>query len=86
MARLELKSVMPALARLFVCAGVAWSGGVSGVCALQAAEYTLMPSPQTVSIGNFNAASRPALTIESGDTVEPIAKLGWRGELLGSEG
>jgi len=53
---------------------------------LQAAEYTLMPSPQTVSIGNFNAASRPALTIESGDTVEPIAKLGWRGELLGSEG
>jgi acetamidase/formamidase len=69
MARLELKSVPTALARLFVCAGVAWSAGALGVCALQAAEFTLMPSPQTVNIGNFNAATRPALTIESGDTV-----------------
>jgi len=69
MARFELKSVPTALARLFVCAGVAWSAGVLGVCALQAAEYTLMPSPQTVNIGNFNAATGPALTIESGDTV-----------------
>jgi len=69
MARLELKSVPTALARLFVCAGVAWSAGVLGACALRAAEYSLMPSPQTVNIGNFNAATRPALTIESGDTV-----------------
>jgi acetamidase/formamidase len=69
MARLALKSVPTALARLFACAGVAWSASGLGVCAVQAAEYTLMPSPQTVNIGNFNAASRPALTIESGDTV-----------------
>lgn len=34
-----------------------------------AAEYTLMPSPSTVHIGNFNPALRPALTINSGDTV-----------------
>jgi acetamidase/formamidase len=34
-----------------------------------AAEYTLMPSPQTVHIGNFNAALKPVLTINSGDTV-----------------
>jgi acetamidase/formamidase len=34
-----------------------------------AAEHTLMPSPQTVAIGNFNAATKPALTIDSGDTV-----------------
>ena len=35
----------------------------------RAAEYTLMPTPQTVHIGNFNAATKPALTINSGDTV-----------------
>jgi acetamidase/formamidase len=34
-----------------------------------AAEYTLMPSPRTVNIGNFNAANKPALTINSGDIV-----------------
>ena len=34
-----------------------------------AAEFTLMPTPQTVNIGNFNAANRPALTINSGDIV-----------------
>jgi acetamidase/formamidase len=34
-----------------------------------AAEFTLMPSPQTVHIGNFNAANKPVLTIESGDIV-----------------
>jgi hypothetical protein len=66
MARLELKALAPALARLFVWGAVAWSAGAGTV---QAAEYTLMPSPQTVNIGNFNAANRPALTIESGDTV-----------------
>ena len=31
--------------------------------------YTLMPSPETVHIGNFNAALKPILTVESGDTV-----------------
>ena len=34
-----------------------------------AAEYMLVPSPATVNIGNFNAANRPALTINSGDIV-----------------
>ena len=34
-----------------------------------AAEHTLMPSPRTVHIGNFNATNRPVLTINSGDIV-----------------
>jgi acetamidase/formamidase len=34
-----------------------------------AAEFTLMPSPRTVNIGNFNAANTPVLTINSGDIV-----------------
>lgn len=37
--------------------------------AASAAEYTLMPTPTTVNIGNFNAANKPALTINSGDIV-----------------
>ena len=42
-----------------------------------AAEYTLMPSPGTVNIGNFNAANKPALTIKSGDivTIETAAAM-----------
>jgi acetamidase/formamidase len=34
-----------------------------------AAEYTLMPSPQTVHIGHFSAALKPVLTVDSGDIV-----------------
>jgi acetamidase/formamidase len=34
-----------------------------------AAEYTLMPNPQTVHIGHFSAALKPVLTINSGDIV-----------------
>jgi hypothetical protein len=34
-----------------------------------AAEYTLMPSPQTVHVGHFSAALKPVLTITSGDIV-----------------
>jgi len=34
-----------------------------------AAEFTLMPSPKTVNIGNFSAANKPVLTINSGDIV-----------------
>jgi hypothetical protein len=37
----------------------------------RAAEHTLMPSPQTVHIGNFNAANKPVLTIDSGDIARP---------------
>ncbi len=36
---------------------------------VSAAEFTLIPSPQTVHIGHFNAALRPVLTVNSGDTV-----------------
>ncbi|HSV23602.1 MAG TPA: hypothetical protein VLJ17_11295, partial [Xanthobacteraceae bacterium] len=42
---------------------------VSGLPGARAAEYTLVPSPQTVHIGYFNAALKPVLTIDSGDTV-----------------
>jgi acetamidase/formamidase len=34
-----------------------------------AAEYTLMPSPQTVHVGYFSAALKPVLTVNSGDIV-----------------
>ena len=34
-----------------------------------AAEYTLMPSPQTVHIGHFSAALKSVLTVNSGDIV-----------------
>ena len=37
--------------------------------ALQAAEFTLMPSPQTVHVGFFLASLKPVLTIKSGDIV-----------------
>jgi acetamidase/formamidase len=42
-----------------------------------AAEYTLMPSPQTVHVGYFSAALKPVLTINSGDivTIESVAGL-----------
>jgi len=37
--------------------------------ASMAAEYTLMPSPQTVHIGHFSATLKPVLIINSGDIV-----------------
>jgi hypothetical protein len=40
-----------------------------GVPFASAAEYTLMPSRQTVHIGHFSAALKPVLTINSGDIV-----------------
>jgi len=42
---------------------IAVAGAASG------AEYTLAPTPQTVHIGNFNAANPPALRVNSGDIV-----------------
>jgi len=33
----------------------------------------LMPSPQTVHIGHFDATIKPVLTVESGDTVVIVA-------------
>lgn len=49
-----------------------WAAGFCAFAALtgaRAAEFTLMPSPSTVVIGNFNATNRPVLTINSGDIV-----------------
>jgi acetamidase/formamidase len=51
---------MPSI--LAVSIGFAFNGA-------NAAEHTLMPSPQTVHIGHFSAALKPVLTINSGDTV-----------------
>src|SRR6266566_8105861 len=44
---------------------------------VQAAEFTLMPSPQTVHIGHFAANVRPVLSIDSGDivTIETAAAM-----------
>jgi acetamidase/formamidase len=61
-----MKTVPSALAQLVAAAIITGSMDIGGV---PAAEYRLMPSPQTVNIGNFNAASKPVLTIDSGDTV-----------------
>ncbi len=49
-------------------AGIAISSGF-GTERSNAAEHTLMPSPQTVHIGHFSAALKPVLTINSGDIV-----------------
>jgi acetamidase/formamidase len=47
------------------------------VRSVDAAEYTLMPSPQTVHIGHFSPMLKPILTIESGDivTIETATQL-----------
>jgi acetamidase/formamidase len=50
---------MLGMASLFVCAPIQ----------AHAAEFTLMPSPRTVNIGNFDATNKPVLTINSGDIV-----------------
>jgi acetamidase/formamidase len=55
----------PVTARLAALAASA----VLGLTSAQAAEYTLMPSPQTAHIGYFSAAQKPVLTVDSGDIV-----------------
>src|SRR5260370_15302753 len=53
-------------ARLAVLvAGIA----VAGLPAARGAEFTLMPSPQTVHVGYFSGALKPVLTVASGDVV-----------------
>jgi acetamidase/formamidase len=49
----------------------------TSVPAPRAAEFTLMPSPQTVHIGHFAANVKPVLTINSGDivTIETAAAM-----------
>jgi acetamidase/formamidase len=62
-------------ARLAVLAATAALAGPPA--AAQAAEYTLMPSPQTVRIGHFSADVKPVLTVASGDivTIETAAAM-----------
>src|SRR5262249_58158342 len=56
--------------RVAVCfAGLLLLAGGSMQRLAQGAEFTLMPSPQTVHIGHFAANLKPVLSINSGDTV-----------------
>jgi acetamidase/formamidase len=50
---------------------------VSSAGLARAAEFTLMPSPQTVHIGHFAANVKPVLSIDSGDivTIETAAAI-----------
>jgi acetamidase/formamidase len=57
---------------LRVAVSFAWlllliGGSMQGLA--EGAEFTLMPSPQTVHIGHFAANLKPVLSINSGDTV-----------------
>jgi acetamidase/formamidase len=56
---------------------LAAAAALAATASATAAEYTLMPSPQTVQIGHFSAAAKPVLTVESGDivTIETAAAL-----------
>ena len=51
-----------------------------------AAEYTLMPNPQTVHVGYFSAALKPVLTINSGDTVTIESVAGLDPEIIDASG
>jgi acetamidase/formamidase len=52
-----------------IIAGFGAAAAGSGLPAVRAAEYQLLPSPQTVHVGYFSAALKPVLTIDSGDIV-----------------
>jgi acetamidase/formamidase len=56
---------------------LAATAALAGSPAALAAEYTLMPSPQTVRIGHSSAAVPPVLTAEPGDivTVETVVAM-----------
>jgi acetamidase/formamidase len=51
-----------------------------------AAEYTLMPNPQTVHVGYFSAALKPVLSINSGDTVTIESVAGLDPEIIDASG
>ena len=74
-------SALPSLRRLhrlyLSSAGAVLLAAAAGISPLNAAEHTLMPSPQTVHIGHFLATLKPVLTIDSGDivTLEAAAQL-----------
>jgi acetamidase/formamidase len=70
--RKRARKIMPPARMIYLAMLLASIGTVSGGQGLHgalAAEHTLMPSPQTVHIGNFNAALKPVLAIDSGDIV-----------------
>ena len=48
-------------------AALAWALAVPAIAT--ATDHTLVASPQTIQFGHFNAANKPVLTIDSGDTV-----------------
>ena len=66
-------SALPSLRRLhrlyLSSAGAILLTAAAGISPLNAAEHTLMPTPQTVHIGYFLATLKPVLTIKSGDIV-----------------
>ncbi len=63
---------------------VLWGGFVQH--GARAAEHTLMPSPQTVHVGYFSAAQKPALTVDSGDIVTIESVAGLDPDIVGSSG
>jgi len=70
--RRRARKIMPPARIVLLAMLLASVGTLSGGQGLRgalAAEHTLMPSPQTVHIGNFNAALKPVLAIDSGDIV-----------------
>jgi acetamidase/formamidase len=78
--RKRARKFMPPARIVYLAMLLASVGTLSGGQGLRralAAEHTLMPSPQTVHIGNFNAALKPVLAIDSGDivTIETAAQI-----------
>jgi acetamidase/formamidase len=78
--RKRARKLMPPARIVYLAMLLASVGTLSGGQGLRralAAEHTLMPSPQTVHIGNFNAALKPVLAIDSGDivTIETAAQI-----------
>jgi acetamidase/formamidase len=51
---------------------------------LQAADYTLLATPQTVEWGYYSSEAKPALTVHSGDTVriQSLSTCGSRKEMM----
>ena len=51
---------------------------------LQAADYTLLATPQTVEWGYYSSEAKPALTVHSGDTVriQSVSTCGSRKEMM----
>src|ERR1700722_485114 len=57
---------------------------MSAAPSLQAADYTLLATPQTVEWGYYSSEAKPALTVHSGDTVriQSLSTCGSRKEMM----